>query len=205
MADNHTNKATANLEADVKAHLDSVRLSWNVTDRKLTELKKATSNDIQLSAVLTYIREGWPEYKADCILAAREYYSLKDELSEFEGLVTRGNRIVIPYSEREYVLGRIHDGHQGITKCRERANQSVWWPGMSQEIKVMVEKCKHCIERRPTQTSEPLIASQMPDYPFQKVGVDLCELEGQNYIVLVDYYSRSVSYTHLTLPTTERV
>ena len=205
ISDADTRHKVNNLETDVSVHVDTVRVSWNVTDKKLVELKHATEKDIQLSAVLRYVREGWPEYKADVILAAREYYPLKDELSEYEGLVTRGNRIVIPWSVRSYVLDRIHDGHQGIVKCRERANESVWWPGMSQDIKDLVGKCKHCLERRPTQSSEPLITSQLPDYPFQKVGVDLCELEGQNYIVLVDYYSRFIDVAKVGKITSEVV
>jgi len=195
----------ANLEQDVFAHVNSVRVSWNVTDVKLDKLRQATQTDIQLATVLDYIRLGWPEYKEDCKLAAREYYGIKDELSEYEGLVTRGGRIVIPWSYREEMLERIHDGHQGIQKCRERANQSIWWPGMGQSIKDMVGKCKHCREKRPTQMKEPLIASALPDYPFQKIGVDLCETKGKTFMVVVDYYSRYIEIARLGKTTSDVV
>ena len=187
----------ADLEKDVFAHVDSVRMSWSVTDRKLEELRKATDSDIQLNKVLCYVRLGWPEYKEDCALAAREFYGIKDELSEYAGLVTRGGRIVIPWSQREYVLERIHDGHQGINKCRERANQAVWWPGMGQAIKEMVGRCRFCCENRTSQMKEPLIISSLPEYPFQRIGVDLCEFRGENFLIAVDYYSRFIEISRL--------
>ena len=40
----------------------------------------------------------------------------------------RGTRIVIPKCLQHETLERIHEGHQGINKCRARANRSVWWP-----------------------------------------------------------------------------
>ena len=105
-------------------------------------------------------------YKEDVKLAARRLYSVKDELSEHEELLIRGSRIVIPYSYRQDMLGGIHDGHKGVPKCRERANQCVWWLGMSQEIKEMVAKCRHCLEKSPSQKKEPLVPSKLQDYPF---------------------------------------
>ena len=98
---------------------------------------------------------------------------------------------------RKEILERIHDGHMGITKCRERANQSVWWPLVSKDIQDRVATCGHCLEKRPSQAREPMLPSSLPDRPFQKVGVDLCEFRGLQYLVIVDYYSRYTDLEHL--------
>ena len=75
-------------------------------------------------------------------LQVREFFDSRGHLSISDGLLTYNDRIVIPTDMREEILERIHTGHQGITKCRARANLSVWWPGISKEIKEKVESCQ---------------------------------------------------------------
>ena len=37
---------------------------------------------------------------------------------------------------------------------------------------------------------QELIASELPEYPWQKIGTDLFQLNGKTYLVVVDYFSR---------------
>ena len=55
---------------------------------------------------------------------------------------------MIPVSMRLDVLDELHEGHQGITKCRERAKASVWWPGLSKQLEELVNNCSTCIKER---------------------------------------------------------
>lgn len=97
---------------------------------------------------------------------------------------------------RKETLEAIHAGHQGTTKCRERAKACVWWPGISKDIAKVVSSCSHCEEKKPTQRSEPLIPTSLPQRPFQMVGVDLCDMKGEQYLVLIDYFSRYLEVAH---------
>ena len=54
----------------------------------------------------------------------------------------------MPSAVKLQVLDKIHEGHQGLVKCRERAKTSVWWPGLSREVQDMVENCKVCTKHR---------------------------------------------------------
>ena len=76
----------------------------------------------------------------------------------------KGNRLVIPVSMRLDVLDKLHEGPQGITKCRERAKTSVWWPGLSKQLEELVNNCSTCIKER-VNRPEPAIPSELPDRP----------------------------------------
>ena len=180
------------LQSDVFYHVSVITSSWPVSDEKLEQIRCETQKDVTLKTALNYTAKGWPTYKEDVWLAARDLFGFRSELSVFEGLLLQGDQIVIPHSMRKEILQRIHDGHLGVTKCRERANQGVWWPGISKDIKDLVAACRHCLEKRPAQPSEPLITSSLPERPFQCIAVDICELKGQNYLISVDYYSRYI-------------
>ena len=105
-----------------------------------------------------------------------------------------GDGIVVPFSLRKQILEKIHEGHMGVAKCRERAAQSVWWPRTGKDIKSRVASCRHCLEKQPSQASEPFLPSALPDRPFEKVGIDICEFRKKHYLVQVDYYSRYIDY-----------
>ncbi|GFS12098.1 Pol polyprotein [Elysia marginata] len=178
------------LQQNVKAFVEETVSAWPVSDKKLEQIKQLTQEDVALSTALSYTRDGWPEHREDVKLAALGLYTFRNELSEVDGLLVYGDRIVIPYKMRKEILEKIHEGHLGITKCKERARASVWWPQINQEIKDRVARCQHCIEKKPTQRKETLLTSELPDRPFQKVGIDICEFKKNQYLVLEDYYSR---------------
>ena len=119
-------------------------------------------------------------------------------------LLLFGNRIVVPEELQDDVLEKIHQGHQGILKCRLRATSAGWWPGISKDIENRVKECHTCASRIP-QRKEPMIASDLPLYPWQKVGADLFELKGTKYLLVVDYFSCYVEIVKLTSTCSEVV
>ncbi|KAI4903640.1 hypothetical protein NFI96_008643, partial [Prochilodus magdalenae] len=168
----------------------------------MERIRDATRNDPNIRKVKSFIEDGWPRHVP---YELQGYYAARALLSEAEGLLLYGDRIVIPTAQREEILERLHDGHQGLTKCRERARMSVWWPGIGKYINKKVSHCTFCQERRPTQRKEPLITSPLPPGPWCKIGADLCELSGRNSHIVVDYYSRDIEIAHLQLTTSLHV
>lgn len=93
----------------------------------------------------------------------------------------------------------------GNVKCRERAKCSVWWPGLSSEIRQMVSNCTHCQESKPTQKREPLLATTLPSRPWERIKADICELNNQNYLVVVGHVSRYIKLAHLKNMSSETI
>ena len=87
------------------------------------------------------------------------------------------------------MLELLHDGHQGINRCKALARESVWWPGINNQIETLVSNCHTCAETR-VQRSEPMLPSTTPSLPWEEVGIDLFHLNGQDFVHLVDYRSR---------------
>ena len=85
-----------------------------------------------------YTLARWPKYEQDVPTQLLELFGVRGSLSVSNGLLTYGNRIIVPKDMRPAILDKIHQGHQGIGKCLERAKDSVWWPGISGDVKSIV-------------------------------------------------------------------
>ncbi|UYV67105.1 hypothetical protein LAZ67_4003902, partial [Cordylochernes scorpioides] len=157
-------------------------------DDILTKIFEAQQEDTNLKAVVNYLEQGWPD-KKKMSQALLSYWHVKDELGVQNGLLMRSCRLVIPASMKLEILDKLHAGHFGITKTRLRARETVWWPGISEEIAETVRKCSVCIQEAVSK-HEPLIPTNFPTRPWQKIGMDLFKFENKWYLVVIDYYSR---------------
>lgn len=65
-----------------------------------------------------------------------------------DGLLLRGQRIVIPACLCAQLLEQLHVGHQGRTKCCQQAKQLVWQPGLSKQLSEYVHSCTICAQNQ---------------------------------------------------------
>ena len=195
----HTEDDEKKVEA-VTAHANAVKSSVSVTPQRLEMFRAATVHDPELQQVLDYMLNGWPE-KGD--KQFQPYQQSQGELSLVDGLVIFNKRIVVPTALRQEILHKLHESHQGLAKCRQNAQDTVWWPGLSKQLADLINGCRVCREQRPAQRHEPLRPTELPQRPWQLLGADLCSYEGKDYLVVVDYYSRwiEVRYLHSTTAT----
>lgn len=116
----------------------------------------------------------------------------------------KGQRIVIPETLQPEMLDRVHEGHMGIIKCRLRAQQSVWWLGLSTQIAKLVAQCEVCTKCQPCHP-EPMMATELPKQPWQKVGADMFYWNNDTYLLVVDYYSRYIEIAKTPITTSAGV
>jgi len=136
------------------------------------------------------IYNGWPPYRKQCPQELWEVWNFRCDLTLEDSLVLKGSRIVVPASMRNQVLQAIHLGHQGENKCILRARESVFWPGISADIRQMVKDCNLCDKHKPAQPRRPILQPDLPTQPWEKLGTDIFEFNKEKYLMVVDYYSR---------------
>ncbi len=181
---------------DTNIYVDSVISNIPVSGDYLSCLREHLKVDSTCSALMEYCTGGWPD-KSQLQGELRHYWPDRAVLTVHDGLLLRGTRLVIPFVLQGDVLQRLHEGHLGVTKCRGRAKQTVWWPGLSSQLNDMILKCRTCIQERKN-VKEPLMPTEMPVRPWQTLGADLFTLKGKTYILVVDYFSRYVEIALLS-------
>ena len=115
-------------EADLLMEISVQHLP--VSSQRIDELTKAQAADSVCSTLISYCDSGWPD-KHLLRTELKPYWKWKGQLTTHNNLLLYGIRIVIPLSMQQEILGKLHEGHQGIQRCHLRAKISVWWPGIS--------------------------------------------------------------------------
>ena len=81
---------------------------------------------------------------------------IRDELSNFKGIVLGGNRIVVPQSLRKKILKLAYEAHQGIVKTKKFYEHVFYWPGMDDTTETVVKNCQACVVNQPLNKYTPL-------------------------------------------------
>ena len=196
--------AASETAEDISAYVHAIISTYPMTDQKMTAIRQASENDDIIRRAMEYTLDGWPRIN-EVPAKLREYHQVRADLSIADGLLLYGQRIAIPQSMKQDMLQRIHDGHLGINKCRERAKTSVWWPGISADISDTVSKCAHCQVHRGPQRAETLRPRPLPECPWQSDGADLLTYRSQSFLVITDYYSRWFELVRMTSTTSSAV
>jgi transposase InsO family protein len=191
------------LQSETTAYINLVVESIPATEKRLQEIRELQEKDPVCQKLAGFCRSGWPE-KRTLSADLKPYFCVSAQLSIANGLLLRGKRIIVPPPLRKTLLGKLHSGHQGITKCRERARQSIWWPGLSKQLEELVLNCPECL-RSQLQRPQPLTPTPLPQLPWQKVATDLFDWKQETYLLVVDYFSRYIEIARLNRPTTTEV
>ena len=101
----------------------------------LDRIRFAGQKDTQYTLLGKTIDDGFPNSRQAKPPTIREYWEVRKHLNNDNGLILQDWRKVIPTSQRKKILKSLHSAHQGVVGMKTRANESVYWPGMSTSIR----------------------------------------------------------------------
>ena len=154
----------------------------------LTEIKTSSENDEEYRLLITGIEEGkWGESVA-------KWKAYAGELSLYQNLLLRSDRLYIPETLRERVLVAAHEGHPGREKMTKRLREKVWWPSLSADVERLHKECHWCSMVSAPNPPPPMKRRELPDGQWRDLAVDFTSASsfGKELLVIVDYYSRYV-------------
>lgn len=162
----------------------------------LKRFQQETKNDQNLKLVKEYLENVWP--KRTLCGEIKHYHTLRNDLLIDNDLIYFNDRLIVPSSLRKHVLTIIHETHLGVAKTVKKMKQNFYWPGMVSDVTNMSSACLICQKFAKSKTKAPLNSHDIPNKPFMKIGIDIADYRGTNYLVIVDYFSRWIEAIKIT-------
>ena len=159
---------------------------------RLQNLRKHAEEDHEYQALKAVILKGFPDHKMMLPESCKQYWQIPHHLTHLtldEDVIAYGCHLVIPTKMRREILNQLHEAHQGAVRTKQRAQLTVYWPGLTNDIDNVVSSCRQCQDHLPSNTKQPIIIKPKPTRPFQEVAADFCVHAGKNYFIVVDCYS----------------
>ena len=154
----------------------------------ISEIVESTAKDNVLQKIIKCIKQGKLDQND---VDLKPYKEIFKELTNVEGMVMRGERIVIPRMLRDKTVEIAHEGHQGMVRTKQILRSHVWFPGIDAHVHKVIRKCIPCQAVTPEFHREPLQMTPIPSGPWKKVSIDFAGPFGSRMaLVLWDQYSR---------------
>ena len=152
-----------------------ITLNLPVSSTEIDQIHEETCRDPTLTLLKCYIHMGWPNDHRMLPQELHTFWNYREDLSMENGLITKGARLLIPSTLRK--------------KCMLKARESVFWPGISNDIHETVEKCGIC--QASSNAAKPVgNVSDVPPHAWHTLGTDLFYWNKMDYLMVGDYFSK---------------
>jgi len=164
----------------LRTHKNTACTPWtlvalpDILDQRLQEIRHATETNEEARQLLQIIQNGWPPQRDQLPSRVRLYFSFRDTLSYDNGLIVKRERIFIPFPARAQIKAQLHSAHLDYDSMLRRAHGTMFWIGMSNDIKQLADNCDVCQQTKPCNSKEPLQKHAEGRTPWEKC-VDLFE------------------------------
>ena len=191
-----------------KLSIYQITSQLNARSDSLKQLHEASQMDDTLAILKYTIQKGWPSTIKELPSAMQSYWTFREEMTIEDGLILKGTRIVVPSMKQAEILKLIDEGHLGLTKCKLRAKETVYWPGLNDQLEKLVLNYQLCLkysQSKHKQAPRMSLGHDIPAFPWTKIATDTFHFEGDSYLLLVDYTSRCPIICKLTSVTAQHV
>ena len=96
------------------------------------------------------------------------------------------------------MLTKIHMSHLGVVRCKQRARDLLFWPGMGKDIEDLISQCDICAEHHMSNPREPMTVGEILSRPWEFVSTNLFTFHGDDHLLIVDSCSCFIEITKLT-------
>ena len=150
-------------EEDMEIIVNRVDHGYITEAVTLDLLRHYTKKDKLLSHIVEDVRRGKlrPEHEKS------KFASTFSELSCMQGLLLRGDRVVITQALRADVHALAHEGHPGTVEMLQQLLGAVWWPGMTTDVTEYVKTCNvGCASVVHRTVTPPMTIRETPERPW---------------------------------------
>ena len=171
-----------------------VTQSLRCTPDKKQWLWDLTSKDYNLVLHGEVVKQGWPQIIKDLPPELEPFWTFHEVITIADGLLLKGDRIIVPEKARKEILEQIHHGHRGIQKCLQQAKSTVYWPGLYDELKTLISSCTICLKYSPANHKDfksigASLGHEVPATSWTKLASDIFTFNSKNYLLIIDYMS----------------
>ncbi len=111
------------------------------------EFREATrKNEVSMAFKCT-ITNRWLKERKQCSPVLYDYWNCQGELAVENSLIFKNDRLDVPQAMRDSILRTLYKGHFSTEKWIFEQKNSVYWPGITQDIKTVVQSCSTCQEK----------------------------------------------------------
>jgi len=100
------------------------------------ELAESTKHDPKLQKAILSLQQNRHLGSMDHIKA--------ELATSSDGILLKGDRIVMPDSLKHRIVSIAHQGHQGIVRTKQLLRQYVWFSGMEKAVEEAIRDCTAC-------------------------------------------------------------
>ena len=174
-----------------KLKIHAISRQLHATADRLNQFHTETTQDEELVLLKHIVQTGWPHDIHDLLKEIQPYWTFCEEMTIKDGPLLKGTHILVPQTLCKEMIQLLHTGHLGLEKYLNRAKQSMYWPGLYDELKDLIMNCTTCLKfsaQKPTSNKQHA-AHKIPVHPWSKLASHIFYFEGDSYLLIVDYTS----------------